>query len=211
MDDLKHRDIWAEDAVPLLLEQYKDAKKFEAVLKSICDYMTQIDDAAFKVSGIFGIDSENVDLDAIGKIFNIPRVPGESDVEYRARIKATLVGHNAGTAANVISTARTITGDKAPQFIDEATATFFIYTPDGSQMKRSQVQKTAPAGVLGLPGAAIETGNGALIHLAGRPEVRIICAAQDVTPPPPGDNLLTEDGEQLLTEDGEQIVLEESA
>ena len=58
--------------------------------------------------------------------------------------------------------------------MDEAPATFFVYDgprPDGEggweqgghQLSRAQVRKLAPAGVLGLPGAAIQFADGSLM------------------------------------------------
>ena len=74
--------------------------------------------------------------------------------------------NTSGTPDNVIYNAAILSGDPHPQYMDEAPATFFVYDgprpvgegeweQGGHQLSRSQVRKLAPAGVLGLPGAAL--------------------------------------------------------
>jgi hypothetical protein len=100
--------------------------------------------------------------------------------------------NTAGTPNNVIYNAAILSGDPRPQYMDEAPATFFLYTgprkdssqteapytADGGahQLTRAQVRKLAPAGVLGLPGAAIRFADGSLM---GDAEGRLMLMVAD--------------------------------
>ena len=152
--------------------------RLQGVLKAVVDELMQpLDDAAVAMQNILDIDEASGDwLDVIGKIVGVQRESYESDSSYRNRIKNEVVV-NKGTPDAVEYSAALLSGDSQPQFMDEAPATFFVYdgpcfrwvnnawtwTQGGSQLTRAQVKNLAPAGVLGLPGAAIDTGDGILL------------------------------------------------
>lgn len=136
-----------------------------------------MDDAAVAMQNILDIDSASGSwLDVIGKIAGVQREYGESDSSFRNRIKNEVVV-NKGTPDAVEYSSALLSGDPQPQYMDEAPATFFVYdgpcyrwsndewtwTEGGAQLTRAQVKNLAPAGVLGLPGAAIDTGDGILL------------------------------------------------
>jgi len=179
-----NRDIWPV-LKELFLEQYKgDLKsvvssegctlpegadnRFQGLLKAAIDELIQpLDDACVELQDLLDVDTATgARLDLIGKLENLERGAGESDAHFRERVLAALWSDSAGTPDYAIQMAASMSGDPKPQYMDEAPATFIVYTPNGNQMKRADVKKLAPCGVLGLPGAAIKLGNGNLLGCA---------------------------------------------
>ena len=189
--------------------------RLQGLLKIVIDELMQpLDDAAVAMQNILDIDyAIGQWLDVIGKIAGVQREYGESDNSFRNRIKNEVVV-NKGTPDAVEYSAALLSGDPQPQYMDEADATFFVYdgpcyrwvdgawtwTEGGKQLTRAQVKKLAPAGVLGLPGAAIQLANGSLL---GTSDGKILLlAAKDkhesieIVGP-----LVTDDDLRLLTDD----------
>jgi hypothetical protein len=161
---------WNSTVVPSILEQYKDSEKWQSMLKAVIDQMQIAEDAAAEFMTILDFKSEvptGDRLDFIAGLVNVTRFAGESDELFYTRFLTSLSVRNAGTPDNVIYNAALLSGDPAPQYLDEVPATFFVYTPNGKALTLSQVDKLAPAGVLGLPGAAIRLGNGGFLQNAG--------------------------------------------
>lgn len=160
---------WNSTVVPSILEQYKDSEKWQSMLKAVIDQMQIAEDAAAEFMTILDFKSEvptGDRLDFIAGLMNVTRFAGESDELFYTRFLTSLSARNAGTPDNVIYNAAMLSGDPHPQYMDEAPATFFVYTgprpvgggeweQGGHQLSRAQVRKLAPAGVLGLPGAAL--------------------------------------------------------
>ena len=186
---------WNSTVIPSILEQYKDSEKWQAMLKAVIDQMQIAEDAAAEFMTVLDFRSEvptGDRLDFIAGLVNVTRMAGESDELFYTRFIASLGSHTAGTPDNVIYNAALLSGDSAPQYMDEAPATFFVYTgprkdasqteapytADGGadQLTRAQVQKTAPAGVLGLPGAAIQFAD---LSLMGDAQGRLVLATAD--------------------------------
>ena len=157
--------------------------RLQGVLKLAIDKLIQpLDDAAVSLQNILDIDSAGgIGLDLIGSIAGVKRGYGENDSEYRERLKNEVVLNN-GVPDSVIYSAALLSKDPAPLYMDEAPATFFVYDgpvyehhepehegdepydtlvkePGTVQLSRSQVKKLAPAGVLGLPGAALNVAD----------------------------------------------------
>ena len=205
-----------ESVKGLVIEQYRESGNLLSVLESAIESLQPSEDSAERTSDAFDINAaEGAWLDIIGKIKNIVRKHGESDVEFRERLLELLKSDNAGTPDNIIANAADISGDPMPQYMDESPATFFVYTPDGLQIPRRRLQKLAPAGVLALPGAWIKTVDGGIgittvtkysgLEIDGNGHgKRILAAAIDVE----SMGLVAETGELILTENGERIVTE---
>ncbi len=170
-------DLW-ESARGLVIGQYRSSANLLAVLKSAVGSLQGAENSAERVSDAFDLSAAaGAWLDLIGKIRNVGRKPGETDGEYRSRMEYLFKDDTAGTPDNVVSNASDLSGDPSPQYTDESPATFFVYTPGGRQLLRKQVQRLAPAGVLGLPGAALLAADGAFIATAGGK--KILAAARD--------------------------------
>lgn len=162
--------------------------RLQAVLKLSIDKLLQpLDDASISLQNALDMDvASGKWLDLIGSIAGVKREYGESDTSYRDRIKNEVV-LNKGVPDAVIYSSALLSGDPHPQYMDEDPATFFVYDgprPDGEggweqgghQLSRSQVRKLSPAGVLGLPGAAIQFADGSLI---GDANGKLMLAAAD--------------------------------
>ena len=173
-----NRNLW-DTVKELVLEQYKGSPKFLAMLQAVIEESVQpLDDCAVELADALDIDkAEGVLLDIIGKLVGTEREYGETDEDFRARIIGLANENLAGTPDKVIENVAALSNDPRPHYMDEAQATFFVYTPNGRQLKRATVKKMAPAGVLGLPGAAIRLGNGKYLRSVGGK--RILCVAQD--------------------------------
>jgi len=214
MADLKHIENHFETTVePRILEQYRDSVKWKSCLKAVIDQLQIVEDSAVELSRILDFKTTRPTgerLDWLASLVNLSRIPGENDAEFFTRFVNTLGNNTAGTPDNVISTAALLSGVQKPQYMDEADATFFIYTGPtivnetflcaeddsrilaedgrpivaeapvvsggGTQLTRDQVKKISPAGVLGLPGAAIQFADGSFLADA---EGRLILAVAD--------------------------------
>ena len=151
---LVRRVLW-NDIKELVLEQYRESHNFLELLKAVVEQTLQpLEENMFALQNGADINAASGEwLDILGKLIGTQRRVGESDESYRERLIIFAKKNNAATAPNVIENAVDFSRDPNPQYMDEAPATFFIYTPGGMQLKRDFVQGLAPAGVLGLPGA----------------------------------------------------------
>ena len=165
---------------PRILEQYKESGRWQACLEAVVRKLQTVEDSAFSISKAIDFKTETPTgskLDWVAGLINVKRYSGESDESFFLRFESMCGANTAGTPDNVIDNSAILSGDPQPQYMDEATATFLVYdgpcfrkvdgnwtwTQSGHQLTRAQVKKLAPAGVLGLPGAAIDTGNGILL------------------------------------------------
>ena len=181
--------------------------RFQGLLKTLVDGLLQpLDDAALDLQGMADIGRANGGLlDSLGKIAGLIREPGESDASFRSRIVEVLGSNDAGTPDRILKIAKTLSGDAFPQLLEEVAATYFVYTPNGMQLSRSQVKSVSPAGVLGLPGAAVKTGDGTLLADANG---KLILMVADDDAMADGGVLVTELDEPIMTEDGDNLATE---
>lgn len=171
---------WNSTVIPSILEQYKDSEKWQSFLKAVIDELQIGEDAANELSTMLDFRSETptgYKLDWMAGLVNVTRMSGESDTSLFTRFVLSLGNRNSGTPDFVIMSAAILSGDSEPKYMDEAPATFLVYdgpayrtvngvkqwTQGGHQLTRMQVRKTAPAGVLGLPCAAIQLADGTLL------------------------------------------------
>lgn len=165
---------------PRILEQYKESGRWQACLEAVVRKLQTVEDSAKFISKLLDFKDERptgAKLDWVAGLINVKRFSGESDESFFLRFESMCGANTAGTPDNVIDNSAILSGDPQPQYMDEAPATFFVYdgpcyrwvngewtwTDGGNQLTRAQVKKLAPAGVLGLPGSAIDTGNGILL------------------------------------------------
>lgn len=193
-----NRNLW-DTVKELVLEQYKGSPKFLAMLQAVIEESVQpLDGCAVELADALDVDkAEGVLLDIIGKLVCTEREYGETDEDFRARIIGLANDNRAGTPDKVIENVAALSNDTRPQYMDEAPATFFVYTgprpkepgsdeweQGGRQLTRKQVKKMAPAGVLGLPGAALNLADGALLGTSneGQKKILLVAAPDDKTP-----------------------------
>lgn len=183
MDGFKYTEDHFETTVkPRILEQYKESGRWQACIEAVVRKLQKVEDTAFSISKAIDFKSETPTgekLDWLAGLINVKRLSGESDQSFFLRFASMCGANTAGTPDNVIYNAAILSGDPSPQYMDEAPATFFVYTGPrkdssqteahytasggGHQLTSAQVRKLAPAGVLGLPGAAIRFADGSLM------------------------------------------------
>ena len=196
MDGFKYIEDHFETTVkPRILEQYKESGRWQACIEAVVRKLQKVEDTAFSISKAIDFKSETPTgekLDWLAGLINVKRLSGESDQSFFLRFVSMCGANTAGTPNNVIYNAALLSGDTAPQYMDEAPATFFVYTGPrkdssqtdapytasggGHQLTRAQVRKLAPAGVLGIPGAAIRFADGSLM---GDAEGRLMLMVAD--------------------------------
>lgn len=196
---------------PLVLEQYKYAVRWNACLKAVIDKLQAVENGAFalqeyfRIPPAYSVDAITADrLEYLASVKNVFRQPGETDQDLFNRFLRSCNIRDEGTPENVIRNASLLSGDPSPSYLEEAPATFFEYTPDGRQLEKEEVGKLAPAGVLGLVGAAIDVGGTLLVDAEGR----LILMVADANPYESGVRLATESRDGILTETGDFIVTE---
>ena len=196
MDGFKYIEDHFETTVkPRILEQYKESGRWQACIEAVVKKLQKVEDTAFSISKAIDFKTETPTgekLDWLAGLINVKRLSGESDQSFFLRFVSMCGANTAGTPNNVIYNAAILSGDPSPQYMDEAPATFFVYTGPrkdasqteapytasggGHQLTRAQVRKLAPAGVLGLPGAAIRFADGSLM---GDAEGRLMLMVAD--------------------------------
>lgn len=188
-------DLFETTVKPRILEQYKESGRWQACLEAVVRKLQAVEDTAFIISKAIDFKTETPTgekLDWVAGLINVKRLSGESDQAFFLRFVSMCGANTAGTPNNVIYNAVILSGDPMPQYFDEDPATFFVYTgprkdasqteapytADGGahQLTRAQVRKLAPAGVLGLPGAAIKFADGSIM---GDAEGRLMLMVAD--------------------------------
>lgn len=219
---------------PRILEQYKESGRWQACLEAVVRKLQTVEDTAFSISKAIDFKTETPTgskLDWVAGLINVKRYSGESDEAFFMRFVSMLGANSAGTPDSVIYNAAIMSGDPTPAYIDESPATFFVYTgpkPNktmsedssvvvedltaeerecnggGNQLLRRQVQQVAPAGVLGLPGAAIQFADGSFMCDAqGR---LFLMASDDAEPLTIEFDLVTDTEAQLVTDTDASLI-----
>ena len=201
-------DQFAETVEPRFLEQYKGSERWQACLKAVIDQIQTAEDAGIELSRVIefkDVPPAGAHLDWIASLVNFKRFNGESDEQFYRRFVSSRGKYRAGTPNGVIASASEMSGDPSPQYMDEAPATFFVYTPEGRQLKRAEVQKMAMTGVLGLPGAAIRLADGSLLCTTDRK--LILAVAPDTTELFTYEyDFISSDGDFFETDDGNILI-----
>lgn len=176
-------DHWIETVSDFILEQYRDASNWKAILKAVIDEYSDIEGEIWKLAPILdfkcrvkGERPSGALLDFVASLKNVYRKQGETDEALYERFLVAVSEDNAGTPNNVIYNSSILSSDTAPQYMDESDCTFFVYDgpvyehngedddelikePGTVQLSLAQVKKLAPCGSLGLPGAALNVAD----------------------------------------------------
>lgn len=201
---------------PRILEQYKESGRWQACLEAVVSKLQAVEDSAFSISKAIDFKTETptgAKLDWVAGLINVKRLSGESDQAFFLRFVSMCGANTAGTPDNVIYNTALLSGDTAPQYMDDAPATFMVYNgpvyehrgegddvlvkPAATrQLLRREVKKLAPCGALGLPGAAIQLYDGTLLCTDDY-EKLLVVAADDATAE--RETVLVNEGNVLLT------------
>ena len=226
-DIAKITDHWTETVSGYILEQYKESSNWKAILKSVIDKFGDIEDNAWKLASILDFKKRTKNerpsgtlLDFCAGIVNIIREEGESDAHFYERFVVYVGLNNAGTPDAIIYESSVLSGSEKPQYIDEADCVLMVYTGahydedgnwlrGGNQLKRSQVKRMAPGGVLGLPAVCIMLADGTYlaIHDEDVEDEGMLWVAAEDSEIGNGEEkyLLTSDGRKMLTSSGKYM------
>lgn len=174
----------------LVISQYAESVNLLAVAQAAVESLQPSADSSARIAEALSMERVKLGdkeygawLDLIGSYRNVRRLAGESDDDYKARMLAAFKANTAGTPDNVISNISEITGDPNPQYMEEMPATFFVYTPESTGDRAAttgQVKKYSPAGVLGLPGAALDAACDKTTRLATADGKVLLVVARDI-------------------------------
>lgn len=132
MDGINYIEDHFETTVkPRILEQYKESGRWQACLEAVVRKLQTVEDTAFSISKAIDFKTETPTgskLDWVAGLINVKRYSGESDEAFFMRFESMCGANTAGTPNNVIYNAAMLSGDPKPAYIDEADATFFVYT-----------------------------------------------------------------------------------
>lgn len=168
MSAMTQKDHWENTVSPCVLEQYKGSTRWLGILKASIDRMQVVENDGIELGQVLDISEKLTGkrLDYVAGLINVTRNAGEDDDSLWARFVTACGSYDAGTPDAVIVASIRLSGDPSPSYMDECPATFLVHTPGGRQLLRSQVRRLAPAGVLGLPGAALAAADGSFLATA---------------------------------------------
>lgn len=187
---IERENLWDDVVKPLIIEQYKYASNWKKCLKAVIDSLQTSEDNLFALQDYFVIpqsvdDVSSVHLDFLAGLISLKRYEDESDETFFARFISFTQSKEAGTPNEVIRQMSVLTGDSAPIFHEETTATFFVHTPNATKrVSNAEVNRLAPVGVLGVNSAALVFADGSRIglHPSGSSySSKLICVAKDST------------------------------
>lgn len=190
----------------LILDQYGGSANLIGYIKALCAGGELVAEGVEQLGYAYDVyAAEGEWLDLLASLKGLSRNDGETDEELRARILA--VHTDAGTPDGVIRVCTELSGDEEPFYMDEAPATYFVYTPGGTQLTLGQHSGISPAGVLGLPGAAFRIGSGSLLGSCDGDEDLVLAVADEIAE---STAIETESEIDMETEDGEYLETEEA-
>ena len=203
-----------EEALKLLLEQYRNSPKFLSILGAVVSGADHVEDLLWTVAYCLDFNLRIADtptgarLNRIGAVAVVTRLSGELDAAYLQRIRIEIGISDAGTPEEVLRLLRTFSGDATPWYIPEYPAGFFVYAPDATKaITQPFIDHVSPAGVQGYIGCNLVDAHGNPIIDAEGAYILVVGPADEI---PVFGSLLTEALELLLTED-DLILLNEDA
>jgi hypothetical protein len=156
------------DNLNLILEQYKNSTRLQALIDSANISANDIEKALFEIRDEFYIDTAiGVQLDVIGDIFNESR-RGLSDTEYRAliKLKGILIG-GSGEPEFIISVLKSLYGATYVEYYPGFPARPASYTVlTDATITETELNIFSPAGVKGNLGGflLLESGDFLLLE-----------------------------------------------
>ena len=128
-------DHWTETVSDYILEQYRGASNWKAILKAVIDEYSYVEGQVWKLAPILDFKCRVKEttptgtlLDFCAGIVGLERMVGETDPAFYARFVAEVGSNSAGTPDNIIYNSAVLSGDSEPQYIDETDCNFMVYT-----------------------------------------------------------------------------------
>ncbi|MGD9157047.1 MAG: DUF2612 domain-containing protein [Desulfobacteraceae bacterium] len=148
MPEMMQETDYPQIAFNLLIQQYKESSNLMAVLEAQGLQANELEQAIFEVRDLFFLDTaEGVQLDVIGKIFNLRR-EGLSDEDYRDAIEIKWSLRVSGTVDEIINVLKFAYGATSVDYIPAYPAGFVLIA-DGT-VTQDILTQLCPAGVFGF-------------------------------------------------------------
>lgn len=140
----------AEQALKLLVEQYRGSDRIQGLIRAVADRLTEVDEARVQTWTRRWLGTaEGAQLDGLGEILGATR-QGRDDDEYRLRLQAQVtINTGSGTPEDLISGVSLLTGANQVQVREKYPAAYelFINVTSLPADLRSLIATLSPAGV----------------------------------------------------------------
>lgn len=129
-------------AISLLVTQFQDSPRIKALLTAYCLQVQDLQNAAEQLYYQRALYNEDptkqaygVQLDGIGQILNLPRLQGESDEQYRLRLRTrSLVLFSSGTPEQMIAILKEQSEATFVKYYDMFPAGYEMFTNGGQNL-----------------------------------------------------------------------------
>lgn len=141
-------------ALNRLPQQYRGKERMSALISSFINQVQEVEDVFHDLKTDRTLDnSVGVQLDGIGQIVGLPRVPGQDDEDYRKDLDFQIIlNMNEATPEELIAAAKFFTDSETIEYNELYPAALAIFVPivlstDDQGIIRTKLKKLAAAGV----------------------------------------------------------------
>ncbi len=141
-------------ALDRLPEQYRGKQRIAAFISTFIQQVQDIEDAQGQLQvGRHVTSATGVNLDGVGKIVGLARIPGQSDETYRALIQIRIVQNlNQATPEELIAAAKFFLNNENIIYTELYPAAIAIFSTsefdaEDAAFNKAQLQRLAAAGV----------------------------------------------------------------
>lgn len=140
-------------------EQYKDSPNLMDLVAFIAEETDELLVANRELYDFYDVDAMGgVNLDILGRIVDVPR-NGDTDADYRPRIKMGLATEVNGTPNEIIAIVKGVYKGSFAEYVPEYPAGYFILT-DAPGLSVDALERISPAGVMAFPGCILTLSDG---------------------------------------------------
>lgn len=150
-------DSYTETVMPKIMEQYKEgtAPKLCAFLKATGAQKDDLEAALFSIrSGLYITSAVGVQLDMLGRLFNVVR-GSMNDEEYRWALRKKAALRSFATPEDIISVLVGIYDATDVFYVPEYPAKFWVYAENLTGLTQLALESISPAGVQGMQGVLL--------------------------------------------------------
>ncbi len=141
-------------ALDRLPQQYRGKERFAALLSALVNQVQEIEDALWQLFGERSLaTSEGVQLDGIGEIVGLDRLPNMIDDDYRTALEIQIIQNmNEATPEEIIAAVLVFTGAATINYNELYPAAVSIFTPivmteDEVTAIRAKIKRLLGAGI----------------------------------------------------------------
>lgn len=203
-----------EESKPFILEQYKDAAKWNACLKAVLDQYDDVENYAWNIAfitdllGLSGDAPTGGKLDYIGGLVGLARNTGELDSDYYTRLIDYINTNDSGTIEGILKRVISIVKTNEVTYIEENSgfpfsASGLIITLSERQITRAEANRIKAAGTRLFVGGFLTTHDG--IVLSTNSGHLLACVGG------PYDTIEIVDGSMIEDEAGNGLLIDENS